>query len=491
MKKPNIILFVPDTYRGDALAHMGNKAAITPNFDAFLQESASFNSAYCQNTICTPSRCSFMSGHYPHVNGHRTLTNMMEYYEPVLLEYLKKEGYHIFWGGKDDLIPGENSLERYCDELHIEKDHPVSNTHGDQSWRSSSQDDDYYSFLAGKLKPTVGDRYYCTDWSVTDGVVRFLENYDEEKPFCLYLPLNFPHPPYGVEDPWYSMIDRSLIDMPIPAFKNWENVPSMIKGIYERQRLQGMSEEKWIEIQAVYLAMCARTDAQFGIIMEKLKEKEMYDDSAVFFFSDHGDFTGQYGLVEKAQNVFTDCLSRVPLMIKPPKNRKVKPGINEALVELVDIVPTVCDYAGIELDYDHFGVSLADCVAGKQHHRDAVFCEGGRRHGEIQCMESADPRFVEPSGLYYPKVATQMQEGPEHTKAVMCRTKEYKYVYRLYENDEFYDMVNDPGETINLIDSPKYKQEIERLKNRVLYFMVETCDTVPRKENSRFRPGQE
>ena len=67
----------------------------------------------------------------------------------------------------------------------------------------------------------------------------------------------------------------------------------------------------------------------------------MYDDTALFFFSDHGDFTGDYGLVEKTQNTFSDCLTRVPLIIKPPAGVPIRPGVRDALVELIDMPATV------------------------------------------------------------------------------------------------------------------------------------------------------
>lgn len=74
-KQPHIIIFNPDEMRGDAMAHLGNPASITPNLDAFAaHEAVSFGQAYCQNPVCVPSRCSFFTGLYPHVRGHRTMS---------------------------------------------------------------------------------------------------------------------------------------------------------------------------------------------------------------------------------------------------------------------------------------------------------------------------------------------------------------------------------------------------------------------------------
>ena len=117
-KKPNIIIFNPDQWRGDVLGHMGNPAAMTPNLDRFATEDAvSFSAAFCQNTVCTPSRCSFMTGWYPHVRGHRTMHHMLhpEHDEPNLLKILKEDGYFVWWGGKNDFVPGQTGDEEYCD----------------------------------------------------------------------------------------------------------------------------------------------------------------------------------------------------------------------------------------------------------------------------------------------------------------------------------------------------------------------------------------
>ena len=84
-------------------------------------------------------------------------------------------------------------------------------------------------------------------------------------------------------------------------------------------------------------------DAQFGLLCDALKRTGQYDNSAIFVLSDHGDFAGYYDLPEKVQNSFEDCLTRVPLLIKPPKGESVDPGIADSIVELVDFYATVMD----------------------------------------------------------------------------------------------------------------------------------------------------
>ena len=111
-KRPNILIFNPDQFRADAVGHLKNEASYTPVLDRLVREDAvSFENAFCQNPVCTPSRCSFMSGWYPHVRGHRTMHHMMHEGEPVLLKTLKDDGYFVWWGGKNDLIPGQKGFQ--------------------------------------------------------------------------------------------------------------------------------------------------------------------------------------------------------------------------------------------------------------------------------------------------------------------------------------------------------------------------------------------
>jgi arylsulfatase A-like enzyme len=488
-KKPHLIIFNPDQWRGDVLGHLGNAAALTPNIDRIITRDAiSFSRAFVQNPVCTPSRCSFMSGWYPHVRGHRTMFHMLRKDEPMLLKRLKQEGYFVWWGGKNDVVPGQDGYEEFCDIKHPGPDRtqrPVfENLHSSQDWRGQPESDSFYSFYYGEIKKPEGfpeseEFVYSDDWHHVLGAVDLIKSWNKERPLCIYLPLHYPHPPYAVEDPWYSEIDRQKLPRRIPTPENWSGKPSILKGIHDRQNMHTWTEERWTELRATYYGMCARVDHQFGMIVQALEDADLYNDTAVFFFADHGDFTGDYGLVEKTQNTFEDCLVRVPFIFKPPAWIKTKPGVRDTLVELIDFPATVEDLLSIEPDHTHFGRSLLHLVTGNTTtHRDAVFCEGGRIHGEQQAMElfreGIDQHF-----LYWPRLCLQQQEGPEHTKAVMCRTQNYKYVRRLYEMDELYDLILDPDEEVNRIADPSYRDVLLNLKERLLDFYLETGDVVP------------
>jgi arylsulfatase A-like enzyme len=494
-ERPHIVIFNPDQWRGDVMGHMGDPAAVTPNLDRLVETDAvSFRTAACQNTVCTPSRCSFMTGWYPHVRGHRTMHYMLRDHEGEtnLLRVLKENGYFVWWGGKNDLVPGQYGYEEHCDVKYEPQRKPKAMwmTDRQEAWRKEPGSDSYYSFYVGELDTGDEEIYYDSDWANVLGAIDFIKNAPEDQPLCIFLPLTYPHPPYGVEEPWYSLIDRDTVPPRAPTPESWADKSSLLEAIHETQNLEGWTEDRWRELRAVYYGMCARLDHQFGLVVDALKDAGFYDDTAIFLFADHGDYTGDYGIVEKTQNTFEDSLSRVPFIVKPPSDVPVEPRVSDALVELIDFPATVYDLAGIEPGYWHFGRSLREVLAGEtDEHRDAIFCEGGRLRGEKQAMElNSLERYDDPSvSLYWPRIKHQVTDvKPWHTKAAMCRTHDYKYIKRLYEQDELYDLRNDPQETRNLIDDPDYAEILIRLKARMLTWYMETADVVPFETDRRW-----
>ena len=500
-RPPHLVIFNPDQWRGDVLGHLGNPAAVTPVLDGLVErEAVSFRNTFCQFPMCVPSRCSFMTGWYPHVRGHRTFHHLLrpQHGEPNLLSLLKENGYFVWWGGKNHFLPTKHDMSDYCSVRHTPSEEECQSWGHElrphlqeghtphpswTEWRGDPGSDTYYGFYAGRIEKARDDIYCDGDWATVLSAIDFIRNYDGEQPLCLFLALLYPHPPYGVEEPWFSTIDRNKLPAraPTPAF--WAGKPSILKGIWERQNLQTWTDERWSELRATYYGMCARLDHQLGLVVEALRESGLYDDTALFFMSDHGDFTGDYGLVEKTQNTFEDCLVRVPFVVKPPRDVQVQPRVTGALVELIDFPATVYELTGIEPGHTHFGRSLLPVLANEtDEHREAVFSEGGRLYGEKHAMEPGPNQT--PEGMYWPRVGLQgRDDGPYHTKAAMCRTDKFKYVRRHYEQDELYDLKEDPQELVNAINDPRYAEVLGRLKERMLSWYMETCDVVPHDED--------
>ncbi len=483
--KPNIIIFNPDQMRADTLSHLGNQASYTPNFDALADDGVSYENCFCQNPVCTPSRASFLTGLYPHVGGHRTMTYLLRKGEPNLLKKLKDSGYFVWANGRGDIFSGQDmKWIKECVNVYADVAGTAINDFAEP--RGNKDSDNYFSFYQGVLQTESPNGVsYDNDVAYTDAAIKQIKNRPKNKPLCMFLALNVPHPPYKVEKKYLDKIDVLKLPPRIPTLKGDEGKPSMEYGLLKNLRLEGWTEERFDKLRAVYLGMVAKADDLFGRVVETLKQEGIYENTVIMVFSDHGDYTGDFGLAEKAQNCFPDSLTNVPLIIKPPKGFKSDKGINSNLTELLDVYSTALDFAGEESDHDNFSKSLIPSLADKKRtHREFVCCEGGRRHGELQCMESIGKTTIGINDMYNPRISLQESEGPEHTLATMLRTKEYKYVKRLYEKDEFYDLKN--GESKNEIDNPNYAEAIEKHKNLLLNWYQETADTVPRNYDNRF-----
>lgn len=485
-KKPNIVYFVADQMRNDALHHMGCEASQTPNLDELLNEGVSFENAYCQNPVCVPSRCSFMTGLYPHTTGHRTMHYLQDEGEPNFLKTMKNNGYEVIWVGRNDIIPSDRSKEEYCDVyfdgITYENTKHITNRKFGFSMpelKIKPEQDGYYSHYIGQITQEVAHRP-GSDWGCVESALKYLRERKTDKPFFLYLTISYPHPPYACEEPWYSQIDRNLITPKRPSALTLDK-PAMIQGICRNQNLKHWLDENYTELKATYLAMVARFDYQFGMLKKELQDLKLYDDTSIFIFSDHGDYTGDYDVAEKIQNCFEDPICNVPLIVKPAKKFPCKPRKTKALAELVDLSQTVCDMTGVKTEYVQFGKSLLHVLEGDEEHKDAVFCEGGRIHGEQWAMEKGHGR----ESWYWPRLHEQEKEGPEHTKATMIRMGNFKYVKRLYEKDELYNLDEDPLELRNLIDIPEYQNQLIKMKDRMLTFYQETGDIVPNRRDLR------
>ncbi len=489
-RKPHIIIFNPDEMRADALGHLGNPAAQTPFLDAFARrEAVSFSRAYCQNPVCVPSRCSFFTGLYPHVRGHRTMNYLLRPGEATLFSELKDAGYYVWMNDRNDLLAGQipgwaesHASEIYCGGQERPGPGPLR-----PGLRGEPGSKYYYSHFEGQLGTGPDGTRRNGDDEAVDAAIRLIRNRPSDQPLCIFLGLFDPHPPYQIEEPYFSAIDRKKL----PPRIRPEDCSGKSRILGEIRRYVGMdsfTEEDWDELRAVYLGMCAKIDAQFRRLTDALKEAGIYDDSAIFFLSDHGDFTGDYGLPEKAQNSFEDCLTRIPLLIKPPKEFPLDPGISDSLAELVDFYATAMDLAGVRPSHTHFGRSLLPVLRDRGAVvRDYACCEGGRLPGETHCDEyhSPDGREADPRDVYWPKKKAQ-SDPVAHSKGIMLREKRFKYVSRLLGRDELYDMETDPGETTNLIDLPEMRDTVAEMRFSLMKWLQATGDIVPYEADRRF-----
>jgi arylsulfatase A-like enzyme len=468
-KLPNIVIFNPDQWRGKDVGCLGNTIIRTPHTDRLADEGVAFSNCFVQNTVCVPSRCSFFTGWYPHVRGHRTMNHMLSPDEPFLLKQLKDQGYFVWWGGKNDVVRPEEQ-NNVCSLRYK----PERGTVSPAKPPAMDVDDRlFYSHYRGKVadQPVVNN-----DDALVNGAIGFLRSNPPE-PFCICLTLHDPHVPFQVDEPYFSMYDRNSLPpiLPQPA----EGTKSRhLTEIRDRMGLSRLEDADFKEILAVYYGMISKVDASLGRLTDVLKETGLWNDSAVFVFSDHGEYAGDYKMVEKSENAFDDDLTKVPLIVKYPARipvpKRDKPV--DALTELVDFYATVAELAELPERHTQFGKSLIPLSKGETtEHREQVFCEGGALADEPHTHYHRNSL----DNVYWPRVSVQNDDVLAHGKCVMVRTKDWKYVKRLYEQDELYDLRNDPDELHNVIADPANRSVRRDMVARLARWYLETIDVVP------------
>jgi arylsulfatase A-like enzyme len=476
-KPPNMVMFMPDELRWDCVGYSGNEVIRTPNADRLATEGTAFNHFYVNHTVCSPSRVCMFTGWYPHVRGHRTLWYLLQPDEPNVFRYLKEAGYHVEFWGKNHLLADASvpSSVSFRGTVDYDRRRAIDTNPVDR-------DDPWFRTLYYGERPIKEANDWDRQW--IDGALDFL-NSNPPEPFCLYLPLFFPHPPYWVEEPYFSMYDREAVPTPLPA--DHAGKPKYYEEIHRSYGLDQFTPEELREVVATYYGMVSRIDDQLGEVIGALERNGLWDSTATFFFSDHGDYVADYGLTEKWPSGMEDCLSRVPLAIRVP-GLDAQPLTN-AMAETIDLTPTILELAGVELKHDQFGRSLLPLLRGEtSEHRAAVFAEGGHGPHETQSLEMKQDRPGE-DFVYYQKARIQTDNPAAVCKSAMVRTHEWKYISRLEDTDELYDMENDPDELHNLIDRPEHAGVQMELQDRILRWFLETGDVVPWEKDEAGRPN--
>lgn len=467
--RPNIVMFMPDQLRADSVGAFGNPVVQTPNIDALARRGTIFRNAFSQHSLCGPSRVSMFTGWYPHVGGHRTLTNLLKPWEPNLLKSLKESGYNVAWVGQrgDTFAPGVTEASTDFAGWIVRPEFGFEPCPFPEGHKLR------YSFYHGRRKH---DRVVL---DFDEATVQSAENWiaaGPPEPWVLFAALIFPHPPFEVEEPWFSLHSRKDIPPRAPAML--DDKPRYMRAMYDRYELARLDEDDFSEIRATYYGMISRVDDQLGRVMRAVDRAGFGARTVTAFFTDHGEYAGDFGLVEKWPAGVSECLVRNPLVFAGPGLREGQ--VSDEMVELIDLTPTMMELGEVAPKYTQFGKSLAPLLRGEGGaHRARAFSEGGYLTIEEHQFERA--RFP-----YDRKSAIMHEEPITMGRAVALRDRKWTYIYRLYEPSELYDRENDPLEVTNLAGRPEYAELERKSRDQILAWLCETSDVIPWEEDPRF-----
>ncbi|MFA9396706.1 MAG: sulfatase [Clostridiaceae bacterium] len=451
LKRPNVLIIYTDQQRLDSIKCYGNNIAYTPNIDSLAKQGAKFDKYYVQNPVCMPSRMSFLTGQYPASLGIGDNGISLPEDTLTINKIINPYGYHTGQIGKLHFKPHvsrdhRDPLPPYGFDTFILSDEPGCYNDAYTKWVESINGNmvdkirtslppaafnyghESYSNVGRETnEPYIfeGEEEYTHSSFVASETCRFLRNHKDE-PFFAISGFYAPHPPINPPKKFVDLYDISKIDL--PKMGNDEELCNELKDL---------SDDEIKKIIQYYLALASHVDDCVGDILTALKELELEENTIVIFTTDHGEYLGDHGRIQKGMPGH-DVIVNVPFIIRYPRHIKAETEIKE-LVEAVDVVPTILDYLGIQKPRIVQGKSFKPVLDGKiKEHREDVFIERFNNKG---------------------------------FRETTVATKEYKYYISSQGEEILYDLINDKYELINLVDNIEYENIKSLMRKRMLLRM--------------------
>ena len=480
-KKPNVIILFADQHNKKVMGFEGHPDVLTPNLDKLAKQSVVFDRAYCSAGICAPSRSSLMSGIYPRTLGllsNSEKTTVMD--EVVSLpSVFRQNNYRTFafgkrhtHGGVDagwdvqqshlcEETPG-NSYTEWVEKKGYAKEFAMdwAAEFGKGSSCSSIANEKYPTADLGTRISNLPENMTMEAYTTQLTVQMIKEQSKSDQPFFCWATFYRPHQPYTPLKKYMEMYDISAwgegrkngssIRKPASLYEPKQNIPPLMQSIRNGDNKvwnvdKAFADEQiWRNYLGAYYALVTEIDHCVGEILNALDEHGIADETIVIYTSDHGDFVGNHGMVEKAaagQNVYEEILN-IPLIIRYPGNKQNGKCTAE-LVSLVDIYPTLVDLLGLKMP------KLKHPVQGQSFARTLI--KGKPMNREYFVSESWSQATV---------ITKNYKLG------MMLNPTDYaqKFDYRLF-GDQFFIRESDSLEIKNQIQNDVYQTEIEKLRN--------------------------
>ena len=509
--KPNILFIAVDDLK-PILGCYGNTIIKTPNIDRLAKMATVFNSNYCQQAVCGPTRASIMTGKRPDYTGVWDLKTRMRDVNPEILslpQHLITQGYSTQGIGKvydnrcvDKQMDAPSWSVPYYNYFKTEdrfypKDlgAPLSGQYqspqskeladkfrkeGHEKGMTKKEIEDYVS---ATVKPAV-ECVNVPDNAYNDGAnalraIEILEQLKlEVQPFFFAVGFSKPHLPFVAPKKYWDLYNRE--DMPLEVFQEkpkngvdvafhnsgelraYSDIPPLLSFTDQKDFGLTLPIEKQRELVHGYYAAISYMDAQVGKVLDKLESLGLTKNTIIVLWGDHGWHLGDHNLWCKHSNF--EQATRTPLIISSPG---LASSITNAPSEFIDIFPTICDLAG---------VTIPEVVDGKSL---------------MPLMNKTLKSVKEFSISQYPRSIIKSEterQGYASSKVMGYSLRDNRYRYTIWMGNDFrstqafddklvvgtelYDYDKDPNETVNVADVKEYKLVVKDLKTKMLSFFA-------------------
>ena len=478
-RPPNILFIMSDQQRWDCVGANGNALIKTPNLDRLAARGANFTHAFVASPVCVPSRISFFTGRYAHSHRNRVNYTPLDRSEVLMQARLKAAGYQTASVGKLHYYPpsAEAARQTGFDLVELHDGVPFTDLWSDYVKWLRVNDPAHlpnYRALAKDIQPdrnpfraAIATEFTDTAWVGQRARHHLAELAKGDKPFFLNVSFWKPHSPYEIGPPYDTMYDS--VKIPVPetfTVKDLEKLPLPVQKLATREPggLHKVTQERLEWIYRSYYGAISHVDHEIGLLMDALEASGQADNTLIVFSSDHGDQLMEHGIMGK--NCFYEPAVRVPFMVSLPG--RIKPSHHDELIETVDLLPTLFDFAGLPEPDDCEGRSFAPLIAdmGREY----------KPHAAI-FSENVIPEVITGGPVELPFEKGKGVDGIRHPDAKMVRTDRWKYCYYVGEGAELFDLKADPQERHNLSGQPEVRAVEEDLRQRILDWLIGSTET--------------
>ena len=443
-RKPNLLFILADDHAGYVLGADGNRRALTPNLDRLASQGTRFAANYCNSPVCTPSRQSILTGLLPHAAGVTVLSTPLQDARATLAKALQSQGVSTAVMGKMHFNqPGKPGLhgfdvawtEDVVQQRWTKAVGPVPDF-GDVKtkppWRPFRDPANIW-LNADKLPFPRQYEHMKSTW-LAGQATNYLEEHKGDR-FALWVSFQEPHSPYDFPLEWKDKYRPSSFDVPLVGPEDPDQIPLIFRDLTPEQK-QG--------IIAAYYTSVNFMDYNVGVVLDKLRQLQLEEDTLVVYMADHGYCLGQHGRFEK--HCGYDPALRVPLMFRWPG--RVARNVVHNFTESVDVPPTILELLGADSLPGMQGQSLRPYLERKRpaKPRTSIFSE--YLENEEAFLRTGHWKLVHGSGK------RERTDGYKTDHPKPGRTV------------HLYDLAADPGEFHNV--APQHKNVVAQLSAELL-----------------------
>lgn len=499
--RPNIVFVLTDDQSYELLGCTGNTIVQTPNIDKMAKDGILFTNAHVTSAICTPSRVSMLLGQYERKHGvnFNSGTSISDKgWEGSYPMVMRANGYYTGWIGKNHAPVGKGGYDSGVMEKSFDYWYAG---HGHLSFYPKDRHNIFNDAIAFTQPEIINEgvnEFLDPNERKLKGALHFLENRPKDKPFMLSINFNLPHGASTStmkmkpsDDAIYRTLYRDL-DIPLPPnyiAKAAIKTPKLPEDLlHAEDRQDGYSyvdtpagiKERYIrEMEAM-----TGIDRLVGNLRKKLKDLKIDKNTIIIFTSDHGLFGGEQGLGGKS--LCYEKTTHVPIIVLDPNASKKAKGIkSEALVQTIDIAPTMLSMAGIKIPETYQGKDISNLIKGKNDPvRNYVYTENlwSTHFGNPRCEAVQDQQWK--YIRYYKNNNFSARKEIKYAKELGMNISEMLYkmhdpeiaIYRDYIDapingeqpvyEELYDLKKDPFELHNLVADKTLSSILDNLKKQ-------------------------